>query len=83
MDAKRLAAKQKRYQDWSKFFAQELKDVTLQPEVKAHLSDYRQLLAEVWKSGATDSLATQIDSVERDLERLNHEARVRVPGRSK
>lgn len=83
MDAKRLAAKQKRFQDWSKFFAHELRDKTLQPEIDSQLSTYRQLLAEVWKSGATDSLVTKIDSVERDLERLDHEVRVRVPGRSK
>ena len=83
MDAKRLAAKQKRYQDWSKFFSTELKDPSLQPEVHAQLSSYRHLLAEVWKSGVTDALTSKIDSVERDLERLNHEARVRVPGRGK
>jgi len=82
MDPKRLAAKQKRYKDWSVFFASELKDPTLLSTAHKLLNEYRLALASVWDKGVTPEITLAIDSLERDLEALNHETRVRIPGRT-
>lgn len=78
MDPKRLAAKQKRYKDLSSFFATELHDPSLLSTAHKLLNDYRLALASVWTNGVTPETTLKIDSLERDLEALNNEARVRV-----
>jgi hypothetical protein len=83
MDLKRLAAKQKRYNDWLRFTNEELQDLTLKPTIMGRLSDYKKALAACWSKGAaTPDDESLISSLERDLEQLNNEARLRVPGRA-
>jgi hypothetical protein len=84
MDAKLLAGKQKRYNNWKRFASEELQDPSLLPAITSHLEEYRLALAEVWRIGTTEkSLLFRIESLERILADLNNEARLRVPGRVK
>ncbi len=83
MDFKRLAAKQKRHNDWLRFSDEELQDLTLKPAILGRLCDYKKALASCWSKGAaTPDDELLISSIERDLEQLNNEARLRVPGRA-
>ena len=77
-DLSRLAAKQKRYADWHKFTKNQVKDRGLQETTFKLPEEYKKNLAQVVSSGADANLLGQkIDDIERQLEQLNSEARLR------
>jgi hypothetical protein len=79
MDLPRLAAKQKRYKDILKFTNTEVGDAVLKPSLLHTLAQYRLALAECWRRGAvTPEASSQIDSIERELEKLHNDARLRT-----
>lgn len=79
MDLSRLAAKQKRYKDLLAFTDQEVAIPFLKPHLLAALANYRSALAACWKkqSCGGDDLRN-LDSIERELEKLHNEARLRT-----
>jgi len=82
MDLSQLAAKQKRVKDWSNFLENEVQPSDLKGRTASKLKEYRNLLARCWQDqeiSEKDELA--ILSLERDLVRLNEEARMRVVGK--
>ena len=79
MDLRRLAAKQKRALDWAAFAENELQEPSLKPIIDRTLAEYKRALADCWKrQEITAADVEKIDSLERDLEQLNNEARLRV-----
>lgn len=79
MDLPRLAAKQKRYKDILEFANSEVGDAALKPTLLHTLAQYRLALAECWKRGTvTPEEASRIDSIERELEKLHNDARLRT-----
>lgn len=79
MELSRLASKQKRYRDILLYTEQELSDVHVKPKLLKALASYRLALADCWKKQAvTPEDIAMIDSVERDLESLYNEARLRT-----
>jgi hypothetical protein len=79
MELSRLASKQKRYRDILLFTEQELGNAALKPQLLKSLASYRLALAECWKKQAVSPEdAAVLDSVERDLESLYNEARLRT-----
>jgi hypothetical protein len=81
MDLSRLTAKNKRYLDWLSYTNEELKDPSLREPTLALLAQYRSLIQQCWTAGkVSESDAAAIADLERKLEQLNQEARVRVVG---
>jgi len=79
MDLPRLAAKQKRYKDILRFAEQEVTDPILKPNLLKTLQTYQATLAACWKKqGCEGSDVAQIDAIERQLEKLHNEARLRT-----
>lgn len=78
-DLSRLAAKQKRLMDWSRFTSQEVQDPALRKSIETKLSEFKEALALCWKENAVSpELARRIDDLERSLEELNETARLHV-----
>jgi len=79
MELPRLASKQKRYRDILTFTRTEVKDPRLQHELLETLASYRQTLAQCWsKEQITDQDLSMIASLERTLEAMHNEARLRT-----
>ena len=79
MELSRLASKNKRYRDIALFTQAEVKDSRLKPKLLKTLASYRLALAECWqKQAVTPEDISRIDSIERDLESLCGEARLRT-----
>ena len=78
MELPRLAAKQKRYLDILHFTQNEVGDPTVKPYLLKTLRDYKLALAKCWNDGkVSPEDQAQIDSLERELERLHGQARLR------
>lgn len=79
MDLTRLAAKQKRYKDILSFTENEVMSPSLKPQLLTALANYRSALATSWKKQSCegDDLRN-LDSIERELEKLHNEARLRT-----
>lgn len=83
MELSRLPAKQKRYNDWLAFTNNELEDQKLREPTLALLAQFHAALARCFaNSTVSDADAAEIADLERQLEQLNQEARMRVPGKS-
>lgn len=79
MDLPRLAAKQKRYRDILEYTTHEVRDPVLKPSLLQTLAQYRLALAECWSRGSVSAEdAVRIDSIERELEMLHNDARLRT-----
>lgn len=79
MDLQRLAAKQKRYKDILRFAEHEVPDPVIKPHLLNALKSYQAALAACWNKQACEpSDITQIASIERELEKLHNDARLRV-----
>lgn len=75
----RLAAKQKRRQDWLKFAEREVQDPVLRDHMKSLIRGYSALLAEWWdKRKADTTLEGEIADLERELDQYMEEGRLRV-----
>ncbi len=78
-DLSRLAAKQKRLKDWSRFTKQEVVDAGLRSTIDASLKQFRDALATCWDAGSvSEEMAKHIENLERSLEELNEAARLKV-----
>jgi len=78
MELPRLAAKQKRYNDILHFAQNEVHDPGVKPNLLKVLGQYKAALAKAWsdQSISAESQKT-IDSIERELETLHNQARLR------
>jgi hypothetical protein len=82
MDLSRLTAKNKRYLDWLRYTNEELNDPSLRAPTLTLLEEFRTLIQRCWTAGkVTDQDSAALADLERRLEQLNQEARVRVVGR--
>lgn len=83
MDLSRLPAKLKRHKDWLAFTKNELQDQSLREPTLQLLARFHTALTKCWEAKVvSDSAALEIADLERQLEQLNQEARLRVPGKS-
>ena len=79
MEPQRLAARQKRYRDILHFAQNEVMDPQLKSKLLSTLSKYRGVLGEYWKQPTTEgSELKAIDSIERELEKLHNDCRLRT-----
>lgn len=79
MELPRLAAKQKRYRDILAFSNEETLDPSLKPPLLQTLANYRSALAQCWRQGnITSQDLLTLDSIERELEKLHNDARLRT-----
>ena len=80
MQLSSLSAKQKRILDWSKFIEEGgVQDPTLKRDTKAKLEALKGVIASCWKAQSISPGDEQkILDLERSLEHLNEEARLRV-----
>jgi hypothetical protein len=79
MELPRLAAKQKRYKDILHFTENEVTDTRIKPQLLQALASYRLALASCWtKQAITDEDLKALRSLERDLEELHNDARLRT-----
>jgi hypothetical protein len=79
MNLTRLAAKQKRYLDIQNFAETEAHDPTIKLRLTQTLELYRNALAQIWreKDAPQPESEGNLESIERDLERLHNEARLK------
>jgi hypothetical protein len=78
MELPRLAAKQKRYMDILHFAQEEVQDSVVKPNLLKVLAEYKGALAKCWSDGAaTPQNVAAIESIERELEALHNQARLR------
>jgi hypothetical protein len=78
MELPRLAAKQKRYMDILHFAQEEVQDSVVKPNLLKVLAEYKGALAKFWSDGAaTPQNVAAIESIERELEALHNQARLR------
>ena len=79
MELSRLAAKQKRYRDISLLAVNAVQEPNLKAKLRDTLSSYSSALANCWKRQAiTPEDIVRLDSLERELETLSGEIRLRV-----
>jgi hypothetical protein len=79
MELPRLAAKQKRYKDVLRYATTERIDPVTKPKLLIALKEYQAALATCWKTqGGTPSDELKVASLERDLENLFNDARLRT-----
>lgn len=79
MELPRLAAKQKRYSDISRFLDAEDVDPLTKPKLAKTLEEYRRALAAAWKNqGTITQDDTVLLSLERQLDALFNDARLRT-----
>lgn len=82
MDIARLAAKQKRAEDWDKYSQENVKDPELKNQISQCLIKFRAVLVQCWKSQAVSPAdSATIADLERQLEELNELARLVVTPR--
>jgi hypothetical protein len=78
MELPRLAAKQKRYMDVLRFTTTEHVNAITKPKLLTTLKNYQAALASCWRSqGGTPEEEAQVASIERDLDTLFNDARLR------
>jgi hypothetical protein len=78
MELPRLAAKQKRYLDILHFAQNEVHDPGVKPNLLKVLGQYKAALAKAWaESSLSAESQTAINSIERELESLHNQARLR------
>jgi hypothetical protein len=76
-DISRIAAKQKRANDWAKFIDQEVVEPALKVSVQKDLSEYRSILTRCWERNEVSSQdQAALENLERRLEELNEAARL-------
>lgn len=79
MELPRLAAKQKRYMDVLRYTNTEPVDALTKPKLLGTLKNYQAALASCWKSqGGTPEDEARVASIERDLDTLFNDARLRT-----
>lgn len=79
MELPRLAAKQKRYKDVLRYTSTERVDPLTKPKLLTTLQKYHEALAMCWKAqGGTPEDDTRIASIERELDKLFNDARLRT-----
>jgi hypothetical protein len=79
MELTRLAAKQKRHKDLSLFAEQEVRELRLRKAFGELLGRYQDAIAHCWRAQALrPEDLTGLDSIERDLDALCNEARLRT-----
>jgi hypothetical protein len=79
MELTRLAAKQKRCRDIERYAQTDITDATLKSNVMKALASYRLALAHCWqKQLVSPEDSSQLDAIERDLESLFNQARLRT-----
>jgi hypothetical protein len=78
MNLTRLAAKQKRYLDIQHFTETEAHDPTVKQRLNQTLELYRSALAQIWRDQDAPRPESErnLESIERDLERLHNDARL-------
>jgi hypothetical protein len=78
MELSRLAAKQKRYSDISRYANTEVLGPATRPKLLRTLEEYRNALASCWRNrGGTPDDDSRVANIERDLETLFNDARLR------
>lgn len=75
MNNTRIAARQKRYRDWLEFTNANLQDADLRSHTLNVLAQYKDGIRRAWEGENNEEL---LESLERSLESLNNEARLRV-----
>jgi hypothetical protein len=79
MDLATISAKQKRVKDWMEGLETTVQDRNLREKTADVLKQYRSVLFRCWDAQAINATdAQQIADLERQLERLNEEARMTV-----
>lgn len=79
MELPRLAAKQKRYRDVLRYVTTEQIDPVTKPKLLTVLKDYQSALATCWRAqGGSPSDELKVASLERTLENLFNDARLRT-----
>lgn len=79
MELSRLAAKQKRYMDVFRYATTECVDPVTKPKLLTTLKEYRSALAACWNSkGGNPEEELLVASIERDLDNLFNDARLRT-----
>lgn len=82
MELPRLAAKQKRYMDVLRYTTTEHVDAITKPKLLSTLKNYQSALASCWRSqGGTAEEEAKLASIERDLDTLFNDARLRTTTR--
>ena len=82
MELPRLAAKQKRYMDVLRYTTTEHVDAITKPKLLSTLKSYQAALATCWRSqGGTPEDEKNLASIERDLDTLFNDARLRTTTR--
>jgi len=82
MEISELAAKQKRVLDWRAMLPL-VQDLEVRRETETKLAQFSELLYRTWRSGTVDQASqAAIVGLERQLEQLNDEGRIRIVGRS-
>ena len=77
----RLAAYQKRLHDWRDYNSTEVKDLIIKSEIDKLISTLSELLLKCWdENNFSQEDEFKVQDLERQLEQLNEEARVRTPG---
>jgi hypothetical protein len=78
MELPRLAAKQKRYMDVLRYATTERIDPITKPKLLTALKEYQSALTACWRSqGGSPSEELRVASLERDLDNLFNDARLR------
>ncbi len=81
MELSALARYQKRIIDWSTFLEAGVPDAALKNQIVSRLSELKKLVAQCWSEGSVSTQAqASLCDLERQLEALNEEARLRVGG---
>ncbi len=80
---KQLAEKQKRLKDWKYWLEHETEDPAIKVQTSQTLQNYSELLFNCWEKGQISiDDSRKLEDLERRLEQLNEEARLRVVARS-
>ena len=82
MELPRLAAKQKRYMDVLRYATTEHVNPVTKPKLLTTLKNYQAALASCWRSqGGTPEQESHVASIERELDTLFNDARLRTTTR--
>lgn len=77
-----LAAKQKRLKSWTAFSNEETQDQEIKSKTDTSLKLFSEKLLAIWESGEFNQQdVAEIENLERKLEQLNEESRVRAVGK--
>lgn len=79
MSLKELSVKQKRLKDWKYWLEHETQDPEIKQQTAQTLKSYSELLFNCWDKGEiSQGDHAKFEDLERKLEQLNEEARLRV-----